>query len=54
MNSNNFAQKKAQFILPEKKNCEYQGLFTYLLLQVIFALNHARMQKTHKTCYKTW
>jgi hypothetical protein len=28
---------------------EYQSLSTYLLLQVIFALNHARMQQTPKT-----
>jgi hypothetical protein len=49
MNSNNFVQKKAQFILYGRKNCEYQSLSTYLLLQVTFALNHARMQQTPKT-----
>jgi hypothetical protein len=43
MNSNNFAQKKAQFILHGRKNYEYQGLFTYLLLQDTLALNHDRM-----------
>jgi hypothetical protein len=43
MNSNNFAQKKVHFILHGRKNFEYQDLSTYLLLQVIFALNHARM-----------
>ena len=52
MNSNNSEQKKTQIILHERKNYEYQGLFTYLLLQVTCALNHVRMQQPHKIYYK--
>jgi hypothetical protein len=44
MNSNNFTQKKTQFILHAMKNYKYQSLFIYLLLQVMLALNHVRMQ----------
>ena len=43
-NFNNFAQKKAQFILHERKNCEYPA-YTYLLLWIIISLNHVRMEQ---------
>jgi hypothetical protein len=42
--------KEDPAILHGRKNYEYQGLFTSLLLQVILALNHVRMQPTHKIC----
>ena len=49
MNSINFVQKKTHLIHYNGRTVSIKIHSLYLLPQVIFALNHVRMQQTYKT-----